>query len=163
MLHFALRAAEDLSFEVEVEEDSADELADLVDEEEGGLGEAFVLPHLHSWLGDYGDAVVHNGHGAGAEVLLHCWSPHEVHHGVLVIRGDHDVDDCAHCLLDSCHLVGSLALALLLVEEEELALVIVVLDVVVPHLREVELALVVAVAVPHDGRVSVGDHGAVAH
>ena len=44
-----------------------------------------------------------------------------------------------------------------------IALVVVVLDVVVPHLHEVELALVVAVVVPHDGRVSVGDHGAVAH
>ena len=53
----------------------------------------------------------------------------------------------------------------MLVRGVELALVVVVLDVVVPHLHEVELALVVAVAVavPHDGRVSVDDHGAVAH
>ena len=45
----------------------------------------------------------------------------------------------------------------------ELALVVVVLDVVVPHVDEVELALLVAVAVPLDGRVSVDDHDAVAH
>ena len=51
----------------------------------------------------------------------------------------------------------------MLVLEVELALVVVVLDVVVPHLHEVELALVVAVVVPHDGRILVVDHGAVAH
>ena len=44
----------------------------------------------------------------------------------------------------------------------ELALVVVVLDVVVPHLDEVEHALVIAVVVPHDGEVLVVDHGAVA-
>ena len=104
MLHFALRAGEEISFAVEVEEDSADELVDLVDEEEGGLGEAFVNPHLHSWLDDDGDAVAHGGHVVDAEVLLHGWSPHVV----LVVRGDHDVDDCAHRLLGSRHVVGGL-------------------------------------------------------
>ena len=76
---------------VEVEEDSADELADLVDEEEDGLGEAFVIPHLHSWLDDDGDAVAQKGHVAYAEVLLHGWSPHIV----LDVRGGHEEDYCA--------------------------------------------------------------------
>ena len=40
---------------------------------------------------------------------------------------------------------------------------VVVLDVVVPHVDVVELARVVAVAAPLDGRVLVDDHGAVAH
>ena len=45
----------------------------------------------------------------------------------------------------------------------DLALVVVVLDVIVPHVHEVELALVVAVVMPHDGRVWVDDHDVVAH
>ena len=71
MLHFALSAGEELSFEVEVEVDSVDELADLVDEEEDGLGVAFVHLHLHSWLDNDGDAVAQKGHVAYPEVLLH--------------------------------------------------------------------------------------------
>ena len=91
MLHFALRVGEELSFAVEVEEDSTDELADLVDEEEDGLCEAFVLPHLHSWLDDGDDAVAQRGHVADVEVLLHGWSLHDV----LDIRDGHEEDDCA--------------------------------------------------------------------
>ena len=81
MLHFALGAGEELSFAVEVEEDSADELEDLVDEEEAVLGVALVHLHLHSWLDDDGDA----------EVLLHVWSPHVV----LDLRDGHEEDDDA--------------------------------------------------------------------
>ena len=71
--------------------DSADELADSVDEEEGVLGAAFVHLHLHSWLDDDGDAVAHGGHVADAEVLLHGWSPHVV----LDVRDGHEEDDDA--------------------------------------------------------------------
>ena len=78
---------------VEVEEDSADELADLVDEEEDCLGRVFVLPHLHSWHDDDDDAVAQRGHVADAEVLLQDWSPHDV----LDVRGGHEEDDCACC------------------------------------------------------------------
>ena len=98
-----LRAGEEISFAVEVEEDSADELVDLVDQEEDGLDEAFVLPHLHSWLEDDGDAVAQKGLVAYAEVLLHGWSPHDV----LNVRGGHEEDDCA-CQLGSHLFVGGL-------------------------------------------------------
>ena len=104
MLHFALGAGEELSFVVEVEEDSVDKLADLVDEQEDVLDVAFVHLHLHSWLDDDGDAVAHKGHDIYPEVLLHGWSPRVV----LVVRGDHDVDDCTHRLFGSRHVVGGL-------------------------------------------------------
>ena len=78
---------------MEVEEDSADELADLVDEEEGVLSVALVYLHLHSWRDDDGDAVAQRGHVVDAEVLLHGWSPHDV----LDIRDSHEEDD------DACH------------------------------------------------------------
>ena len=75
---------------VEVEVDSAEELADLVDEEEGVLGTALVHLHLHSWRDDDGDAVAQRGHVVDAEVLLHGWSPHDV----LDVRDGHEEDDC---------------------------------------------------------------------
>ena len=93
MLHFALGAGEELSFEVEVEEDVAEELADLVDEEEWVLGAALVHLHLHSWLDDDGDAVAHGGHVVDAKVLLNGWSPHVV----LDVHDGHEEDD------DVCH------------------------------------------------------------
>ena len=78
---------------MEVEEDSADELADLVDEEEGVLGAALVHLHLHSWRDDDGDAVAQRGHVIDDEFLLHGWSPHVV----LDVPDGHEEDD------DACH------------------------------------------------------------
>ena len=71
--------------------DSADELADLVDEEEVVLGAALVHLYVHSWLDDDGDAVAHGGHVVDAEVLLHGWSPHVV----LDVCGGHEEGDDA--------------------------------------------------------------------